>query len=196
MSGVLSKVLKTHFDKHKDPAPYVTASIPYTFHVIPKKPQDYTFGNNFAALTVYLPLKSTIEEACKAAKQKMDAMKNSLIPVATFQQMHFYTTYFSYMAVNFLSNLAAKKHTLLFSNVPGFVKPITLGGGGEVVKLFALPSGAGNIATCVNIVTLAKQFQFSVVSDESQIEDVPAFVELINEVLRELDLEYKEDEED
>jgi len=48
------------------------------------------------------------------------------------------------------------KHTMLFSNVPGYVKDVTYGGG-KAKRFFFCGAGAGNLATSLSIVSICKR---------------------------------------
>ena len=88
-----------------------------------------------------------------------------------------------------ISSLSGSKHTLMLTNVPGYVKPVYYGGQ-AAKRFFYLGSGTGNIATGIVIVSICKRTQITVVSDETQIKDTKKFIELFNVQLKELDLIY------
>ena len=83
----------------------------------------------------------------------------------------------------------------MLSNVPGFQKPVTYFGGKRAKKFNFLGSGSGNTATSITICSILKRAQIVVTSDESQIEDVPAFVELFNKEILRLGIQYEVSEE-
>lgn len=70
--GMMSQALKQHFNEHKDESKYVSVSFPFTFNQIPLNPKDYKFGNNFAALTCYLPLESDLKTGCLKVNKIMN----------------------------------------------------------------------------------------------------------------------------
>jgi len=59
-------------------------AVPLTFHVIPKKVKDYTFGNKVVSLTCYMNLKDKIDDAIKDAYEMTKKFKNSYIPVGGY----------------------------------------------------------------------------------------------------------------
>ena len=167
MLGIIGRALKVHFKKNKDDTDMITMSIPFTFQQISKDRSKWSYGNDFCVLSLYLPLREDLLEACKAAKQQMNAMKNSLIPVATYQVMTFYASCTPHGFMQHFSDSCGAKHTALFSNIPGFVKPVHFGEGGEATKIFCLGTGSGNIATGFSMISMPKQAQFVLTADES-----------------------------
>jgi len=59
-------------------------SVPFTFHVVPKKVKDYTFGNKLVSLTCYMNLKDKIDDAIKDATDMSKKFKSSYIPVGGY----------------------------------------------------------------------------------------------------------------
>ena len=67
--------------------------------------------------------------------------------------------------------------------------------GGLVKRFYSLITGPGNGATTCNIVSTLKRTHLSFTSDESQIEDLDAFMARGNQMLEELGIVYDSDEE-
>ena len=109
--------------------------------------------------------------------------------------MELYERFLPHAWTNWIYSKAGKKHTILFSNVPGFLEQVNYGGGSPAKRFFTLGSGPSNLATSINIVSIHKRAQVCVTSDESQIEDVPKFVGYFSEIIEELGIEYNEEEE-
>ena len=63
MMGLTSKVLKQYFVSKGDSTDTITVGLPLTFKNIAKKVKDYTYGNKFASLTVYMKLIDNFEKA-------------------------------------------------------------------------------------------------------------------------------------
>lgn len=63
MLGMTSKVLKQYFVMNNDHTETITLAVPMTFKLIPKKVEDYTYGNQFVSLTIYLKLMDNFWEA-------------------------------------------------------------------------------------------------------------------------------------
>ena len=84
---------------------------------------------------------------------------------------------------------------MVFSNVPGFVKPVTYAGGGIVKRFFSLLSGPGLFATSVSCVSILKRCHLSLTADESEIADLPLFMSYFEDLISEYNLKYSEDEE-
>jgi NRPS condensation-like uncharacterized protein len=62
--GLTSKVLKQYFVSKGDITDEITAVMPFSFRSIPQKKEEYTYGNKFVGLTVYLKLIDDFKSAC------------------------------------------------------------------------------------------------------------------------------------
>ena len=67
--------------------------------------------------------------------------------------------------------------------------------GEKARRMWYLGSLAGTGATAICMYSIDKRLQINVTSDSYQIEDVKAFVEMMNEEIRELGIEYDPKEE-
>ena len=83
----------------------------------------------------------------------MRNLKYSTLPAATMTLIHIYNLFFSNEWVAMINKEAGKKHTLLYSNIAGFNKPVHYGGQ-EVTRFFYLGSGAGTISTAITMVSI------------------------------------------
>jgi len=89
-----------------------------------------------------------------------------------------------------------KKHSLVYSNIPGYVKPVKYGG--QVVKrFFYLASAAGALSTAVTMVSILKRFSVTLTADEFRMsqEDVDRFIADVNREMEEMGLVYDEESE-
>jgi hypothetical protein len=86
------------------------------------------------------------------------------------------------------------KHSIMFSNVPGYIKPAYYLGG-LVRRFYYCGVGSGNITSGIVIVSMLKRFQICITSDETQIKDVYLLNDLFNKQMEEIDLMYKVEEE-
>ena len=93
--------------------------------------------------------------------------------------MKSYTLLYSEDTLAFIASNIGGKHTLLFSNVTGFVKPVYYFGA-KAKRLFYLGTGIGNLASSITMVSVLKRIQVNVTSDEHQIEDIESFVKIID----------------
>lgn len=195
MMGLASSAIKLYFDKQGDKSEYLTVSLPYSFHAVPKDPKDYKFGNSFVALPVYMPLIADFEKACLALQKEIDPVKNSLIPVGCYTMLNFYNQVLpAAFAYNFSVN-CGMKHSLFISNIPAYTKPVTYAGGGQAKRFYFLGTGPGAMATSISIVSVCKRVQVCVTSDDSQIEDIKAFIGFFNQRIKEQGIEYDPNEE-
>ena len=124
----------------------------------------------------------------------MSDQKNSLMPAAVLMLLWFYNTCWPSWWISQVFEGSGMKHTLTVSNVPGFVKPVYYSGG-IVKRFFSLLSGPGNNACGINIVSVLKRAHICLTADESQIEDVPAFMSIFNRHIQKLGIKYDENEE-
>ena len=69
--AMASNVLYEHFREKGDKSNEITFAVPFSFKVIPEKVEDYTYGNNFIALTMYLKLKEKLDDAIDVSKKIM-----------------------------------------------------------------------------------------------------------------------------
>jgi hypothetical protein len=58
------------------------------------------------------------------------------------------------------------KHTILVSNIPGFVKPVYYGGQ-RALRFFYMGAAAGNMCTGIVIVSIEKRCCITVSSDDT-----------------------------
>ena len=93
-----------------------------------------------------------------------------------------------------MSKSSGEKHTAMFSNVPGYVKPVYYLGG-LTRRFFYAGVGTGNIATSIVMVSMMKRFQITITSDSTQVKEPEVLLELFTKELEKLDLMYKESEE-
>ena len=75
-----------------------------------------------------------------------------------------YSILYSETILSFISKNIGGKHTMLFSNVAGFVKPVYYFGG-KSKRLFYLGTGIGNLATGITMVSVLKRLQINVTTD-------------------------------
>ena len=134
----------------------MTFAFPFTFKDIPKNPKDYVYHIMFAATTAYIRLTDNFDEALKNTKKLMNEMKASVVPPAMMILTQVYNIFFTQKFVESISGDAGRKHTLLYSNIPGYTVPVHYGG--AVAKIFFyLGSGTGAISTALTMVSLHKR---------------------------------------
>jgi len=67
------------------------------------------------------------------------------------------------------------KHSMVLSNVPGYVRPVYYGGA-VAQRFFSLVSGCGDLATSISVVSTCDNATIAVTADEYQIEDLDLFL--------------------
>lgn len=194
MLGITSKVLKQYFVKQGDTSSEITITLPFTFKVIAQKKQDYTYGNNFVSLTIFLKLIDNLEAACEHAKKQMNDLKRSSRPGAFYTLLEFYSCFMPQWFCNTVSQASGAKHSIMFSNVPGYMKP-TYYLGSLAKRFYYSGVGTGNISSGIVIVSMLKRFQICITSDETQIKDVDLLMDLYNKQMQELGMMYSAKEE-
>lgn len=156
MLGITSKALKKYFKLHNDDSKEISLTLPFSFKTIPESPDDYTYGNKFVSLTVYLKLKESLDEACKMAKNMMNTLKNSSQPGAFFTLLEFYGTFMPIQFCNRVSQTSGVKHSVLLSNLLAHVNQVKYLGG-NAKRFYYSGSGTGNISTGIVIVSMVKR---------------------------------------
>jgi len=176
--AMASNVIHEHFKERGDLNDEITFAIPFSFVVIPEKIRDYVYGNNFIALTMYLKLKEKLDDAIEVSKRIMTEQIKQ-IPGGWYALVQSYMFLYSPATIFYISRSTGTKHSMLFSNVPGFIKPVKYFGG-TVKRHYFIGSGAGNITSGIYALSCHKRLTLNVCSATSEIEDVPAFVEKFN----------------
>lgn len=59
--GITSKILKGYFVSKGDNSDQITLTMPFTFKAVPENKDNYTYGNKFVSLTLYLKLIDNLE---------------------------------------------------------------------------------------------------------------------------------------
>lgn len=77
---------------------------------------------------MYLHLESDFEQACAKAKKETTAAKNSFRPAGAYLLTKFYLYFLPhYQIMKFIRGIGSK-HSIVLSNVPGYVQPVKYGG--------------------------------------------------------------------
>lgn len=194
MMAVSSTVLKKYFESRGDRTGEVSVTCPFSFKTMPENPKDYVYENDFCSLTVYLPLEQTYKEALSTISAMNKKLRTSLIPAGAYLFMKAMQTFCSSNYCDKLSRNSGSKHTLLYSNFCTFIKPVGLCGS-PLKKQYYSGTGTGNIGTSITSVSVLKRTMITLTSDTSQIEDVPAVIELFNKEFEALGVMYDEKEE-
>merc|ERR1711871_716132 len=118
--GVISKILKDYFVAQGDSSNEITVTMPFSFKAIPESKDDYTYGNQFVSLTIFLKLVGNLEKACEMAKQMTKKLKNSTHSAAMKTLVEFYSYFMPAAWVEMVAKESGSKHSILLSNVPGY----------------------------------------------------------------------------
>merc|ERR1712086_721679 len=154
--GMTSKVLKQHFVAEGDKSESISVTMPFSFKTIPLKVKDYCYGNQFVSLTIYLKLYEDFKQGCDHAAKIMKKLKKSTQPGAMFSLLQFYGLFMPAGFCEKIGSTSGSKHTLMLTNVPGYVKPVYYGGQ-PAKRFFYAGSGTGNIATGIVLVSICKR---------------------------------------
>lgn len=138
-----------------------------------------------------MKLMGDIDVACKTISGEMSKMKKSLVPGGFYMLIRFYNTFLPQFFVDKVSKSGGSKYSMIFTNVPGFVKPVYFSGK-PAKRLFYCGTASGNLSSGFSIVSVLDRAQLCVTSDESQIEDIPLLIKFINEEI--LNLKIQSDE--
>jgi hypothetical protein len=193
--ALVSQTLAQYFKQKKDESTYVTASLPFSFGCIPHDHDEYTYGNSFSSCCLYLELKENFDDAIEEARKKSNFLKKSLLPAGFYTMTWLYNAIMPVKWASHIYDTSGKKQSILVSNVPGYVKPVKYFGGCPAKRFISLGTGSGNLATTINVISVTKRAQMTVTSDISQIEDLTAFIEMMNMNIRKLNIVYDPNEE-
>ena len=193
--GLLSTTLRQYFAAKQDKTKEVTVCVPFTFNSIPEQPSDFEFANRFASISLFLGLFAGFEAACQHAHEQMTTIKSSLIPFGYYATQIAQGFVMPVAALLKAVDLIGHKYSFVFSNVPGFIRPVTFFGGHRAKRFVSLISALGVGATGINVVSIDKRAQFAVTSDETQITDIDFFVRLLDSEIKAQQLEYDSAEE-
>ena len=202
MLAITAKALKRHFESMGDSTDTITAAVPWSYHdttskrdedgdqnEVPTDP-EYSFSSQFATVPVYLKLTDDFSAGIAEVKETMDNLKASFIPMASFAALQLSNILSSQASTADSYSDSGRKHTLFFSNVPGFLKPVKYSGE-NARRMFCLGSGSGGVSTAMTMVSIDKRMQMNLTADEYMIEDVEGFMSLINEEIGALGMEYE-----
>ena len=106
----------------------------------------------------------------------MSNLKKSTQPGAFFTLLEFYGFFMPQWFCNKVSQTSGAKHSIMFSNVPGYVKPVYYLGG-MAKRFFYAGCGTGNIATSIVMVSMMKRFQITITSDSTQVKEPEVLLE-------------------
>lgn len=140
--------------------------MPFSFKAIPESKDDYTYGNQFVSLTIFLKLVGNLEKACEMAKQMTKKLKNSTHSAAMKTLVEFYSYFMPAAWVEMVAKESGSKHSILLSNVPGYIIPVKYGGE-RAKRFFFMGTGTGNICTAITLVSIEKRFSVTVSSDDT-----------------------------
>ena len=118
--------------------------------------KDYTYHNSFACITLHLRLLENFHEALSHVKIQMEQFKHSVIPAGIYLFLKYLCSFAPIQYINAVSRSTGTRHTLVFSNVPGYIKPVKYGGA-LAKRFFYCGTAPGNLATTVTIVSILKR---------------------------------------
>jgi len=157
MLGLATTVLKKYFATKNDETEYISLSCPFSFKSIPKKVVDYKYENDLTtALSLYVKLTDNVEEGIHQSKKIMDGFKHSLIPMASFVLMMLYRNFGSTQKNANMLVGAGKKHTMLWSNIPGYLRTVKYAGQ-KARRMYFIASSAGTMATGLVMMSFDKR---------------------------------------
>lgn len=155
--GLISQSIKVYFKNHGDNSTYISVTMPFTLQTIPKNPADYRYGNSFSSVLLYLNLHEDFHMAVHDAKKKYNFLKQSVLIPGYSMLMWFYGACMPSFWNDHIYRASGRKHSLLLSNVPGFLKPVSMFDGCEARRFISLGSATGSLTTSINLISVNKQ---------------------------------------
>lgn len=141
-------------------------------------------------MTLYLKLEENFEKAMKMAR---DVVRNTIMnyPGAQYLMSVLYSNVLPLKMFAKLSQSIGAKHTIVFSNVAGFVKPVFYNGA-KFSELYYLATATGSCATCMTCVSTLDKIRVTLTADSYQIDDIDSLIGFFNDLIREHGLEYEQ----
>ena len=124
---------------------------------------------------MYLALEEDFEIACRKVQKETKEAKTSLRPAGSYFLTKFYTYFLPHFQIMKYVRGIGSKHSIVLSNVPGYVRPVYYGGA-VAKRFFSLVSGLGDLATSISVVSTCDNVTIAISSDEYQIEDIDLFL--------------------
>ncbi|KAJ3224929.1 hypothetical protein HK099_007649 [Clydaea vesicula] len=188
LAGAFQRYLESQNDPNYTEKMKVRCVMPYSFPV-----EDDDLHNNWSLVSAALPVGkryNTAEARLAKVKETMDAIKSRPEPHIGRALQRFVDKYFPKSFVSQLSLDLVTKHSLIFTNVPGFNFPVYICG--EMVK--QIQPVIANIIPQFSVHTYNGGVYVNFVADEKVVKDVEKFCSSYVEELKSLANEYKIDE--
>ena len=67
--AITSMTMREYFDLKGDKSNEISMTVPFSFKGVPNYLREYSFGNSFASMTIYMKLESNLEKAIEIAKK-------------------------------------------------------------------------------------------------------------------------------
>ena len=192
ITALASTTLHEWFKLKGDKKTTISVGLPFAFRNIPRDVHQYEYGNQFVAATLYLKLLEKFEDAIAFSRAEVTRQVKQNSPAGWYLLVKAQQLFYGPAKNAGVNREAGAKYTLLLSNVPGFVKPTTIFGS-PLKRFFYAGSGAGSITTGIYVVSVCKRLQINVTSSKSEIDDLPAFMEMLNRRISELGLDYNDE---
>lgn len=195
MLAIGTTTLKRYFMKMKDETEYISLSCPFSFKNVPRNINDYVYENDLTVgLSLYVKLTDNVEEGIIQSKKIMNDMKYSFVPMASFILMSLYRMFASTETNAKQLVGAGKRHTMLWSNIPGYMKTVKYAGQ-KARRMYFIASSAGTMATGLVMMSFDKRLQVNLTADAYHIEDVDGFMEILNDEIKKCKIHYDPEQE-
>jgi WS/DGAT/MGAT family acyltransferase len=175
VSGALSRYLAQHAGETIDK---LRISMPVN---IRSADEPLRLGNRFAAVPLELPAGiEHIGERVRAVKLKMDALKQSVVPIVVYGIQSALLTLLPQGVSRGLIDFLANKCTAVVTNVPGPQRELTLAGRRVRGLMFWVPQRA-DIGVGISILSFAGCVQVGVLADTVLVPDARDLVRAFEE---------------
>jgi hypothetical protein len=148
--------------------------------------------NKFSVVPIDLPLAKDLTEASKLVTKATAKLRNAFREVyATYASSYYAGMFSPYFLSNWFLLKSSLPFTLAFSNAPGLLKPITIGGK-NTIKQQAYFVASGKIGLSMCLVSYIDYFTISCVADTAVMTNPEAIVSRLEKNIRKLISDYKD----
>lgn len=104
-----------------------------------------------------------------------------------------YSMFYPHKLMQKVIQNSGAKHTLVFTNVAGFVKPV-LYNGKKLKEMYYLPTAFGSLCTGLTCLSTMDRMKITISSDKFQVDDIDGFIAIFNDLIVTHGLKHEEND--